>query len=82
MNKGQFKDETYRVGLGPSTRQITDMGDPGRALGIIPTGQSGIPASPHYNDLMPLWREGRYVPLLIDRQAIGKVAAARQVLRP
>lgn len=50
-NKMEYFDADYAVYLGPSMRQITDFGDLNRAIGIIPTGQSGIAASPHYDDL-------------------------------
>jgi penicillin amidase len=42
-------------------------------------GQSGDPSSPHYNDLFPLWAEGKYVPLLFSREAVDQ--AARLVIR-
>jgi penicillin amidase len=41
-------------------------------------GQSGDPGSPHYNDLFPLWAEGKYVPMLWTRKAVE--AAARRVI--
>jgi penicillin amidase len=82
VNKGEFPEEDFRIKSGPSMRQITDLGDPARALGIIPSGQSGLPASPHYDDLLPLWRAGEYHPLLMDRADILKVTEARLVLTP
>ncbi len=51
VNKAQFLDHSYQVYLGPSMRQVTDMARPARAWGVLPSGQSGIPASPHYTDL-------------------------------
>jgi len=41
-------------------------------------GQSGDPASPHYDDLFPLWANGEYVPMLFSRAAVE--AAAEQVI--
>jgi penicillin amidase len=63
-------------------RQITDLGDLAHGLGIIPAGQSGLPASPHYDDLLPLWLAGEYHPLLMDRDDIEKAALGRLTLRP
>ena len=37
------------------------------------TGQSGLPWSPHYRDLAPLWLKGEYFPLLYTK---AKVEAA------
>lgn len=82
VNKGEFPEEDFRIKSGPSMRQITDLSDLPRALGIIPSGQSGLPASPHYDDLLPLWRAGEYHPLLMDRADIERVAEARLVLTP
>ena len=74
VNKGEFPEEDFRIKSGPSMRQITDLGDLPRALAVIPSGQSGLPASPHYDDLLPLWLAGEYHPLLMDRADIEKVA--------
>jgi penicillin amidase len=43
---------------GPSWRMIVQLGEPVRAVGAYPGGQSGNPLSPHYDDLLPLWRSG------------------------
>ncbi len=82
VNKGEYYDKDFKVYHGPSMRQITDFSDLDGALAIIPTGQSGIPASPHYDDLAPLWLEGRYHPLPLSRAAVDKIAEARLVLEP
>jgi penicillin amidase len=82
VNKGEFKEQDFRVRHGPSMRQITDLGDLTRALGVLPAGQSGLPASPHYDDQLPLWLAGEYHPLLMERAEIEKSAEARLVLTP
>jgi penicillin amidase len=82
VNKGEFPDEDFRIKSGPSMRQITDLGDIAHGLGVIPAGQSGLPASPHYDDLLPLWLAGEYHPLLMDRADIEKAAAGRLTLQP
>ncbi len=82
VNKGEFAEEDFRVVHGPSMRQITDLGDPGRALAVIPGGQSGIPASKHYDDLTRLWLAGEYHPFLMERTEIERVAEGRLVLEP
>jgi penicillin amidase len=82
VNKGEFPDEDFRVKSGPSMRQITDLGDMAHGLGVIPAGQSGLPASPHYDDLLPLWLAGEYHPLLMDRADIEEAAGGRLTLKP
>jgi penicillin amidase len=51
----------------PSFRQIVDLGDLSRSISIVPPGQSGHLASPHYDDLIKPWLEGEYVPMLWTR---------------
>ncbi|MCM2256619.1 MAG: penicillin acylase family protein [Vicinamibacteria bacterium] len=80
--KAEYREGSFAVAHGPSMRQLTDMGDVARAHGVIPAGQSGIPTSPHYDDLFPLWLRGEYHPLLMDRADIAKAEAGRLVLRP
>jgi penicillin amidase len=82
VNKGEYPEENFLVKSGPSMRQLTDLGDVTHALAVIPSGQSGLPASPHYDDLLPLWLNGRYHPLLMDRADVEKVAEGRLTLRP
>lgn len=51
----------------PSYRQIVDLSDVRRSVAIHTPGQSGRPGNPHYADLLRLWHEGRYHPMLWDR---------------
>jgi penicillin amidase len=67
---------------GPSMRQVIDMGNLAAAGGfVIPTGQSGIPFSRHYDDQHHLWRDGGLLELPLDRPADG-AAAERMTLVP
>jgi penicillin G amidase len=48
----------------PSWRMVIDMSDPaGTARWQTFTGQSGHPASPHYDDLQRRWRRGQMQPM-------------------
>ncbi|MFB3738569.1 MAG: penicillin acylase family protein [Candidatus Velamenicoccus archaeovorus] len=69
----------YDVVVLPSWRMIADPADPDGALGVHTTGQSGHPASPHWNDLLPLWAAGSHHPLPMSGPAVR--AAAGSVLR-
>ena len=82
VNKMQFKPEDWKVYHGPSMRQITDFSDLDNSLGVLPTGQSGVRASSHYDDLAPLWLNGEYHPLLMERARIEEVAEATLTLFP
>ena len=80
VKKMGYRSEDFRVVSGASVRQITDFSEPDRLLTVIPGGQSGIPASPHYDDLSKLWLTERYHPIPLNREAIQE--AHRLVLRP
>lgn len=62
----------YENIVGPSFRQIHDLSDWDKSVGVIPGGQSGLPFHKHYNDLMKLWVRGKYIPLLYTKEAISK----------
>ncbi len=53
-----------------SWRQIMDVSDWDNSRGVHPTGQSGHPASRHYDDQMRLWLEGKHHPLLWSRDQV------------
>jgi len=65
-----------------SYRQIIDVGDWDQSRFVIPLGQSGHPMSAHYDDLLPLWNEGRYVPMVYTEGAVRAAAWSSLTLRP
>ena len=48
---------------GASWRMVADFSNLGRSVGVYPGGESEEPTSPHYDDQMNPWAEGRYLPL-------------------
>lgn len=48
---------------GPSWRMIVEMGKRPKAYGIYVGGQSGNPASKHYDDFINDWKKGKYYEL-------------------
>jgi penicillin G amidase len=49
---------------GPSWRMVVSLGAGGvTAEGVYPGGQSENPASPWYDNLVPLWWDGEYLPV-------------------
>jgi penicillin G amidase len=70
------------VGGGASWRQIIDLADVRRSVGVYPGGQSENPASPHYADQMPLWAAGRYLPIHMigDRQKLPAEARTTSLI--
>ena len=73
---------SYEALVVPSWRQIIDLSDLDASVGTHTLGQSGNPASPHFNDLYPLWSTGRYHPLPFTRKAVEKAAVSNLDLLP
>jgi penicillin amidase len=67
---------------GASYRQLFDLADWDRGLATSTPGQSGQPGSPHYADLMPLWAEGKYFPLVFSRTKVEQSTRNRLLLKP
>jgi penicillin amidase len=50
----------YHQTSGASMRRIVDFSNLNETQFILPTGQSGIPGSPHYRDQAQLYHSGQY----------------------
>ena len=48
---------------GPAWKMVVALGDKPQAWGLYPGGQSGDPASPHYDDFFEAWAENKMRPL-------------------
>ncbi len=77
-----YRGTDFRLTVGASFRMVVDVGDWDQSRVINTPGQSGDPASPHYNDMAPLWASGAYVPMVFTRPAIEAAAALRITLTP
>ncbi len=62
----------YKVSSGPSTRRVIDFSDVDGSMSILPTGQSGNPLSPHYEDQAQKYIDGEFVPTLLNKERIKK----------
>jgi penicillin amidase len=67
---------------GASFREILDLADWDNSVATSTPGQSGQPASPHYGDLLALWRDGEYFPLAYSRAAVERATAHVLTLQP
>jgi penicillin amidase len=74
--------KTFDQIAGASYREIFDLDDWDRSLAVNAPGQSGQPGSPHYDDLLPLWRSGRYFQLAYSRKAVDEVTTDVLELKP
>lgn len=75
-------EDGYDAAVVPSWRQIIDTADPDSSVGVHTTGQSGNPASAHWNDQLPLWSGGEYHPLPLTPAAVERLALSTLRLTP
>lgn len=79
---GYSWDDLAKVTGHPSMRMVVDMSDFDTMMTVIPTGQSGHPNSPHYDDQMPLWQNGEFHTMWFSREAVEAAAVDTLVLQP
>jgi len=82
VNNTSYSGENFDQLSGPSYREILDVGNWDESVVANAPGESGQPGSPHYSDLVPLWDETRYFPMLYSRVAVEKQASDRLLLEP
>ncbi|MBF0355478.1 MAG: penicillin acylase family protein [Alphaproteobacteria bacterium] len=63
LNRGSFSFGSFRHFHGAGLRAVFDLKTPSASRYIIATGQSGNPFSPHYADLIGMWRDGQSLKL-------------------
>ncbi len=71
-----------RAITGASFRMLIDVGAWDNSRFVNAPGQSGNPASPHYDDHAPAWSEGSHFPLLYSSDAIEAATRRRILLEP
>jgi penicillin G amidase len=72
----------FEVNALPSERVIYDLSDWDASLSMHTTGQSGHPASPHYDDMIDPWRMIEYRPMVWTRAAVEAAAVSILILAP
>jgi penicillin amidase len=77
-----FRDDSFDQLSGASYREVFDLAAWDRSVGINVPGQSGQPGSKHYDDLLPLWIEGKYFPLSFTKDAVDGVTTDVLYLTP
>nr|MCS5659167.1 penicillin acylase family protein [Dehalococcoidia bacterium] len=83
INNGEYTlSAPFQRVVGPSFRRIVDLSDLNSTQFVLPTGQSGLPRSPHYADQASLYMSGRYRTTLIDEATIRNSGFQKLVLKP
>ena len=83
INNGEYSlSAPFRQVVGASFRRIVDLSDMNRTQFILPTGQSGLPGSPHYSDQAEMYNAGRYRTTLMDETVIRNSGFRKLLLVP
>jgi penicillin amidase len=83
INNGEYTlSAPFRRVVGPSFRRIVDLSDMNSSQIVLPTGQSGVPRSPHYADQAPLYMSGRYRTTFMDEATVRNTGFRKLVLNP
>lgn len=78
VNVGAYDFKTFTMSAGPSYRQIVDLANLEDSVFITPPGQSGNTLSPNFDNQLPLWQQGAYLPMKTTNYEV----AQRLVLQP
>lgn len=82
VNAASWRMDSTNMVSGASFRMIADLSDWDASENINTTGQSGHPFSEHYADLIPLWANIQYKPMLYGREAVEAATVSRLTLQP
>lgn len=83
VNSGAYPaDKPYAMTLGPAYRIIADPANWDASLSIIPSGQSGQPFNPHYDDQIQQWLNVEYHSLPFSLEAVKSAAVNVLKLNP
>jgi penicillin amidase len=72
----------FQQANGASYREVLDLADWDRSMMTNVPGESGDPASPHYDDLISGWDNGVYHPMPFSRAAVEAATTERILLVP
>lgn len=72
----------FRQTAGATFRIVVDVGSWDDSVAMNSPGQSGVPGSPHYDDLFAGWAADGSFPLLYSREAVEKHTRRTITLRP
>ncbi len=60
----------FKQTAGASFREVIDLSDFDKSIVTNVPGQSADPGSPHYSDLLTLWADDKYFPLVYSRERV------------
>jgi len=63
-------ENNFEMTLAPSYRQVVDVYNYENSVFVHPMGQSGNLFSPYFENLLPLWANGQYLPMTTQNFAV------------
>jgi penicillin amidase len=75
-------EDPFTTAHGVSQRLIVDLSNLDNSLSTHTTGQSGLPFNKHYDDMISLWQEVKYHPMLWSREAVEQGREGLLILEP
>jgi penicillin amidase len=81
-NRWTVSSGDFTVSSLPSMRMIVDVGDFTQSVTVHTTGESGHPYSQHYDDMIDLWCNMEYYPMLWTREQVESATVSRLILNP
>jgi penicillin amidase len=72
----------FKVNHGPSQRHVYDLSQWDKSFSVIPTGNSGIPASKHYCDQTDLYVSGKFHVDYVSKPKIQENAVYKMMISP
>ncbi|MGW6272253.1 penicillin acylase family protein [Streptomyces sp. NPDC055060] len=72
----------FRQSAGATFRLVVDVGSWDDSVAMNSPGQSGVPGSPHYDDLFASWAADGSFPLVYSREAVERHTRHTITLRP
>jgi penicillin G amidase len=79
LNVAPPEDDSYNSSHAAQYRQLVDLSEIEASRFMVSLGQSGLPSSEHYDDLLERWRRVKYLPMRLER---GHEGAAESELEP
>ncbi len=79
---GWTAGDSFEVDWLPSMRMIVDLSNLDHSLTVHTTGESGHAFNPHYADMIDLWRNIQYYPMLWSQQQVTDNAKNHLQLLP
>lgn len=76
------KQHGFSAVVGPAMRTIIDFSDIENSVSVIPTGQSGFPFSPHYDDQVTLYNTGKNRKQMMNKEEILQKHKSKLLLFP